>query len=444
MSYAGLAGVQTAYPSSAQYYWETYNILGDPSVEILLEPREPDFTLAADPDHVALCGAGQVTSTLTIGSLNAYTNSVTLAAASAPAGITVTFGTNPVTPPGGSLLTIANGGAAAAGDYDVDVVGTTATRTHTTTVGLTIYGGIAGAPTLTAPADGATGVSRTPTFTWTPGTGSGTYHLQVATDSGFTNIVIDVAGLTAATYTAETELNTSTTYYWRVTTENACGNATSATFAFTTVPGPGDCSIGQVPQTTFLDTMENGVNGWTHSGSGDTWAQSTAKAHSPTHSWFAVDPSSVSDQRLVSPAIALPAGATPLSLKFWHDRDIEENGTTACYDGGILEISTNAGSTWTQMVSQILTDPYDGAVSTCCGNPLQGLQAWCGTQAWTEVIVDLSSFAGQTVQWRYRLGSDSSASAAGWYVDDVQVQACSSLGNHVYLPAVHLNAVGGR
>jgi len=393
----------------------------DPDIYFDRVPLMVDFALAATPDSQSVCAPASASYTINVAQILGFNSAVTLTQPNPPAGATASFVPNPVTPPGTSVLTV--GPTSAEGAYSLDIVGTTATKTHTTTVGLTVYAAAAGAPTLTAPADGATDVSRTPTFTWTPGTGSGTYHLQVATDSGFTNIVIDVAGLTAATYTAETELNTSTTYYWRVTTENACGNATSATFSFTTVAGPGDCALGQVQYNLFLDDMEGGAGAWAHSGTGDTWAQSTAKAHSPTHSWFAVNPAALSDQRLVSPAVVLPSGRDPLSLKFWHDRDIEES-SSGCYDGGILEISTDAGATWTQMVSQILTDPYDGAVSTCCSNPLQGLQAWCGAQAWTEVIVDMSGFAGQTVQWRYRLGSDSSVGAAGWYVDDVQMQAC--------------------
>ena len=50
MTYDGLAAVEAAYPSSGRYYWETYNILGDPAAFILLEPREPDLDLSADPE----------------------------------------------------------------------------------------------------------------------------------------------------------------------------------------------------------------------------------------------------------------------------------------------------------------------------------------------------------------------------------------------------------
>ena len=40
---------------------------------------------------------------------------------------------------------------------------------------------------------------------------------------------------------------------------------------------------------------------------------------------------------------------------------------------------------------------------------------------WTEVTVDLSAFAGQNAQVRWRIGCDSSISDVGWYMDDVQI-----------------------
>ena len=59
--------------------------------------------------------------------------------------------------------------------------------------------------------------------------------------------------------------------------------------------------------------------------------------------------------------------------------------------------------------------------------PRAGLAAWCGDpQAPTRSVVDISDFAGQTVQFRFRFASDSSANRpnGAWFLDDVQVQNC--------------------
>ncbi|MCB1641770.1 MAG: immune inhibitor A, partial [Xanthomonadales bacterium] len=57
-------------------------------------------------------------------------------------------------------------------------------------------------------------------------------------------------------------------------------------------------------------------------------------------------------------------------------------------------------------------------------NPLAGLLAWCNLQDWTKSVVDIDAFAGQTAQFRFRLGSDGSVGQEGWYIDDVKVQSC--------------------
>ena len=40
------------------------------------------------------------------------------------------------------------------------------------------------------------------------------------------------------------------------------------------------------------------------------------------------------------------------------------------------------------------------------------------------IIVNLDAFAGQTVQFRFRLGTDGAAGDEGWYVDNLTVQGC--------------------
>ncbi|MEW5989130.1 MAG: S8 family serine peptidase, partial [Chloroflexota bacterium] len=385
-----------------------------------------DFTLSADPTSQDVCAPADATYDLTIGSILGYSDLVTLSASGNPAGTTADFSVNPVTPPGTSVLTIGNTGAAASGNYSVDVVGVAPTSTHTVTVGLNLYASAPDQLTLLTPADGATNQSVRPTFTWTAASQGGTYEIEIATDSGFSNIVDSASGLTDTTYTIGFDLDTNTTYYWRVRATNPCGDGEwSEVFSFTTEPAPGDCSPGYLPNVEFTDDFEAGGAGWTHSGTGDTWALSTQRPHSGAYAYKAVDSATVSDQRLVSPAVALPSGQGPLTLQFWNYQAIEDISGGGCYDGAILEISTDGGGNWTQLESELLTDPYDGAVSSSFGNPLGGLNAWCGDpQAYLNSIVDLDAYAGQTVNFRFRLGSDSSVSREGWYVDDVVVQSC--------------------
>jgi hypothetical protein len=193
------------------------------------------------------------------------------------------------------------------------------------------------------------------------------------------------------------------------------------------VAGPGDCAPGSTPHILYDYGFEAGEGGWTHSAASgaDSWAVVASNPHSGTSSFHANDPATVSDQRLVSPAVVLPTGEDPIVLKFWHVPNLEPSGATACFDGGILEVSTNGGTTWTQVPNaSLLLGPYRGTVSSSFGNPLAGLQAWCGTTTYMNTIADVTAYAGQTAQFRLRLGSDSSVTNPGWNVDDVVVQSC--------------------
>jgi uncharacterized membrane protein len=385
-----------------------------------------DFSLSANPNDLAICAGADVTSTISVGVLGSFSQPVTLLAAGNPVGTTTAFSVNPVTPPGDSLLTIGNTGAAAPGSYSVVVTGTASSSTHAINLNLDVNNAAPGAPSLLTPANYSTNQPLRPTFTWTAPSQAGLYDLEVASDAGFTNVVYSASALGGESHTPGVDLPASSILYWRVRSSNVCGpGAYSETFVFLSTSPPGTCPVYATPTIIFTDTLETGAIGWTHSGTGDTWALSTANPHSPVTAFRAIDPASVSDQRLVSPLVALPNGQNPLLLSFWSVPNLENNGATACYDGGILEVSNDGGNTWTQVPnSNLLQAPYTGAVSGSFSNPLAGLQAWCGGTSYTNPIADITSYAGQNVNFRFRLGSDTSVSDVGWDVDDVSVQGC--------------------
>jgi len=139
------------------------------------------------------------------------------------------------------------------------------------------------------------------------------------------------------------------------------------------------------------------------------------------HAWFASDPSVVSDQYL---AMTTPVAITPgTELQFWHDF-LTENS----YDGGVVEYSTNGGVSWTDIGALITQNGYTGTISTSFSSPIGGRQAFEGTSSgYIQTLADLSSLAGQSVQVRFRMASDSSVSSTGWYVDDVIIGSTVSL-----------------
>ncbi|MCA9960217.1 MAG: choice-of-anchor B family protein [Anaerolineales bacterium] len=221
----------------------------------------PDFSVTAAPETVDVCMPGDAVYQVEVGQIDGFATQVTLSTSGQPAGTAVSFSLNTLAPPYTSTLTVSNTGAAAAGSYDLDIIGMSPTTTHTTTVGLILSDTSATSPLLQSPANGATDVPLQPTLTWT-GDGS-SYTIEIATDAGFTNI-IESATVATTSYTVNAALVGNTTYYWRVTGSNACGSSISDSFTFTTVD-----LLCSMPNIAIPDNNANGVsNDLTVSGSG--------------------------------------------------------------------------------------------------------------------------------------------------------------------------------
>src|SRR5436190_8102743 len=189
----------------------------------------------------------------------------------------------------------------------------------------------------------------------------------------------------------------------------------TATFCAPTTP------LNEGFESGTLGTFASSVATCVPGGCG--WASVTTAAHTGTHSAFAPDVSNIADQRLTSlTPIAIPAGTTGASLRFWQSYTFETTGSTY-YDGGVLEVSTNGGTTWVDAGANIVQGGYGGAISNDFGNPLAGRQAWVATTGttFTETVANLLPYAGTSVLFRFREGSDSSIGRMGWWIDDVTV-----------------------
>jgi hypothetical protein len=148
-----------------------------------------------------------------------------------------------------------------------------------------------------------------------------------------------------------------------------------------------------------------------------TWAvRANANAYSQPNEIFCPNPGTVTDARLVSPAISLPAEASYLTFRHTYAFEAPD------WDGGVLEISVNGGA-WTDLGPQIVLGGYTGVIETGTPNPLAGRPAWvAGTIGpMTEVVVNLAPYAGQSVRLRWRLGADNFVSGTGWSVDNVVI-----------------------
>ena len=134
-------------------------------------------------------------------------------------------------------------------------------------------------------------------------------------------------------------------------------------------------------------------------------------------------PGTISDQALwLTTPLAVPAGLSNARLSFGQQYSfpVDGNGNDA---GGVLEVSTDGGTTWADAGAAILAGLYTGPISAANGNPLGGRSGWVGSNGgvWTVVLVNLLPWSGQSIQFRCRLGTDLSPGAGWWHVDNAAV-----------------------
>jgi hypothetical protein len=130
------------------------------------------------------------------------------------------------------------------------------------------------APTLTAPANGATGVSLTPTFSWTPVTGNAGYLILIATTQSVlpTNPAVQTcSGCATGTTTTATSYTPPSapaagnlaagTYYWQVqalSSSSGVYGTWSSVSSFTTVVP--DFSLSASPSTLTMNPGSSGTS----------------------------------------------------------------------------------------------------------------------------------------------------------------------------------------
>jgi len=250
---------------------------------------------------------------------------------------------------------------------------------------------------------------------------------------------LDVAG---TTYT-DNNVESGVTYYYIVRSEDQTGL------------GTGPCAKGLQDTNTversgaatgpdeifFEDDIEGGAGNWTtETLPGDTGTSPWSIVKGDTNNWFCLDEAVVKDQvtRLTNP-VAVGAASR---LLFRHQVNTETN-----WDGGVLEYSTNGGTTWFDILAgdggsipanagRFLANGYNGTLNNSL-NPLGGRPAWFGNSNGYKVVeVDLADFNGFNVHLRWRLGCDASQARPGWWVDDIRIIAGSECGGCTLLGLV--------
>jgi len=128
--------------------------------------------------------------------------------------------------------------------------------------------------------------------------------------------------------------------------------------------------------------------------------------------------------------VALPQGIP--YLHFDHAFGMHSDPLYAIYyHGGLLEYSTNHGSTWADAgaFSESGGNGYNGWITDSGTNPLHGRPAWGGkSRGYISSRFNLAPIAGQNVRFRWRYGTDNAGADAGWAIDDIRIYTCVAAG----------------
>ena len=199
-------------------------------------------------------------------------------------------------------------------------------------------------------------------------------------------------------------------------------------------------------------------SGWTTStiSNAANWVTSSAAKDAGTLSAFATEPDTPGIADLISPPIPIITASAQLVFRQFYNLETDSTYTNlnSAYDGGVLEIQigTNAftdildagGSFvvggYNQSINNQLTDPPDDS-------PLDGRRVWSGNSGgFITTIVNLpQSAAGQTIQLKWRFGTDSGNAYGGfgWYIDTISVTdghtCCNSTADLAVGQSVSLN-----
>ena len=198
--------------------------------------QQTAFVMSTIATNTAICPPNSASYTFTYNTYLSFTENTVFSVNGLPAGATAVF--NPtIAVNDGTVVNLTINGitSAMAGSYNLLILGTATTVTKSTNVVLNILSTALNAPTLVSPANGDVGILSNTNLTWNPTAGTGnTYHIQIATDSNFSNIIDNAVNLVNTTYSTSS-LQASTTCYWRVIVSNPCTSSVySTTYSFTT------------------------------------------------------------------------------------------------------------------------------------------------------------------------------------------------------------------
>ncbi len=176
--------------------------------------------------------------------------------------------------------------------------------------------------------------------------------------------------------------------------------------------------------------VENGAIDWSHTGTNDLWNICPEWAVSGSNAWYCGNPetfyyNSSMHSKLDSTPFYVATGSQ-LTFKQWMECELDGQywrvgwSIKDCWDGGIVEISTNFGTSFIQIhpvggypnkISGYVASPWPDETPCFAGDG----------SGWSQPTFDLSAFSGSVAILRFHFGSDDNTEETGWFIDDIVV-----------------------
>ena len=168
----------------------------------------------------------------------------------------------------------------------------------------------------------------------------------------------------------------------------------------------------------FFDDIESGDGNWTVDNleGTSTFSITNSNSSSPVNSWFTPNEGDGNNTNaIILDPVMLGDGG---ELSFSHLYNTESG-----WDGGMVEISTNGGTSWTDLGPNMTQNGYNGGLGNGSNGTIANRSAFTGNSGgFIETVIDLSAFANTTAQFRFLYGEDDNTNVEGWYVDDVRIR----------------------
>ncbi|MBV6655521.1 MAG: zinc-dependent metalloprotease [Mameliella sp.] len=194
----------------------------------------PDLALGAEVQAVEVCAGSAATFAVQAVPILGLDTEVTWTVEGLPVEFTANT-IDPVVLPALFTVEINTVAGLPTGVYPFQVIGTSGAASDTLNLELQYAAQAPDAIVLLDPVPGNVNTSVTPTLTWAPEPNSATYGVNVATDAGFTDVVLSTTGIADTFLTVTNPLPDSTTLFWRVSGANsACGTGPFTTQDFQT------------------------------------------------------------------------------------------------------------------------------------------------------------------------------------------------------------------